>query len=201
MAWLRRRSRARRRQGRVARQYHERLAQKLGITVDQLDDGAEVDARRDDRRGRRGWPADACPGEKLKTAVPGDLRKARGARIRTRSVTSSTPRPSILGLSSDDVQAGLQDGKSLNDLAAEQGVGNLEAQLVAKLTADIQAKLTDGSITQPQADQLEQNLAERVHGIADHKGGAKLDGAGARKGFGGRHGPAQQAPTQTPSQN
>ena len=183
--------------GALHAKYDEMLAQKLGITVDQLN--AARKSTRDQMIDDAVAAGKLTPpqAEKLKSAVPGDLRKAHGARIKHAVTDIFDTAATILGLSKDDVKAGLKDGKSLNDLAAQQGISNFEAQMVAKLTADIQAKVTDGSITQPQADKLEQNLTERVHGIFDHKGGAKPDGAGAgRKGFGGRHGPAPQAPSQ-----
>jgi polyhydroxyalkanoate synthesis regulator phasin len=180
--------------GAMHAKYEELLAQKLGVTVDQLEAAKKAtrDQMIDDAVAAGRITADQ--GAKLKSGEPGDFRKGRGERIKGAVTNVFETAASILGLSNDEVKAGLKDGKSLNDLAAEKGISNFEAQMVAKLTANIQTKVTDGSITQEQADKLEANLAERVHGIADHKGG-KPEGA-RHKGLGGRHGPAPQAPSQ-----
>ena len=175
--------------GALHARYDEMLAQKLGVTVDQLNAARKAtrDQMIDDAVAAGRITAEQ--GEKLKSGEPGDFRKGRGERIKHAVTNVFETAASILGLSNDEVKAGLKDGKSLNDLAAEQGISNFEAQMVARLTADIQAKVADGSITQAQADRLLENLVERVQTIANHEGG-KMEG----RGFGGRHGPANQAP-------
>ena len=173
--------------------YQEKLAQKLGITVEAL--AAAQKAARDEMidEAVAAGRITAAQAEKLKSGEPGDFRRGRGERIKNAFVNIFESAAGILGLSNEEVRAGLQEGKSLNDLAAEQGVSNFEAQLVAKLTSDIQAKVVDGSITQPQADRLLENLADRVSGIADHKGGKMGEGLRGRFGPGGR---MPQAPSQ-----
>ena len=175
--------------------YEEKLAQKLGVTVEQLQ-AAQKSARDEmiDEAVAAGRIT-AEQGEKLKSGEPGDMRHARGGGIKNAVGNIFETAASLLGLSNEEVHAGLQEGKSLNDLATDQGVGNFEAQLVAKLTADIQAKVADGSITQEQADRLMENLADRVSKIANHEGGKMGGGEGMRGRF-GPGGPHPQAPSQ-----
>jgi polyhydroxyalkanoate synthesis regulator phasin len=181
--------------------YEEKVAQKLGVTVEQLQ-AAQKSARDEmiDEAVAAGRITQA-QADKLKNHQPGDFRGRGGERIKNAIVNVFDTAASILGLSSDDVKAGLKDGKSLNDIAAEKGVSNFEAQMVAKLTADIQAKVADGSITQQQADRLLEHLPDMVHRASDFKGGGKI-GEGLRGRFGPGGGLHRQAPpSQTPSQN
>jgi polyhydroxyalkanoate synthesis regulator phasin len=155
--------------------YQEKVAEKLGVTVEELQ--AAHKAARDEMidEAVAAGRITAEQGEKLKNGEMGDFRRHGPERIKGAVMNVFQTAAEILGLSSEEVRAGLQEGKSLNDLATEQGVGNLEAQLVARLTADIQAKLADGSITQAQADRMLENLPERIANLVDHEGGKAGD--------------------------
>jgi hypothetical protein len=174
--------------------YEEKLAQKLGVTVEQLQ--AAQKAARDEMidEAVSAGRITQEQADKLKSGQPGDFRKGAREHIKGAIVNVFETAAGILGLSTDEVRAGLQEGKSLNDLAAEQGVSNFEAQLVAKLTAGIQAKVADGTITQQQADRLLENLADMVSRAADHEGGKMGEGLRGRFGPGGLH--PQAAPNQ-----
>ncbi|HEU0073917.1 MAG TPA: hypothetical protein VFS30_07880 [Dehalococcoidia bacterium] len=164
--------------------YQEALAGQLGISVDQLSaaqEAAKTQAIDDALASGRITEAQA---ERLRNAEPGDLRRGFGQRVRHAIGNALESVAGILGLTTDEVRQGLADGKTLNDLAAEQGVTDLEAQLVSKLTADIQAKVADGSITQEQADGMIENLSERVSDLVNHEGGKFGGRFGGHRGFG-----------------
>ena len=170
--------------------YQEALAEKLGVTVEELQaaqEAARTDMIDDALASGRITEEQA---ERLRNAEPGEGRRGFSQRVRHGIGNVVGSAAEILGLTTDEVRAGYSEGQSLNDMAAEQGVTDLEAQLVSKLTADIAAKVADGSITQEQANRLLENLAEKVGNIVDHEGGK--DGGGR---FGGhRGGPAGEPP-------
>lgn len=72
-----------------------------------------------------------------------------------------------LGVDADDLLEALQDGQTVADIAAEQGVAleDLIATLVADAAEDLAASVADGDLTQAQADAqialLEANLEAR----------------------------------------
>jgi polyhydroxyalkanoate synthesis regulator phasin len=163
--------------------YQEALAGKLGISVEELQTAqAEARAQMIDDAVASGRITEE-QAERLRNAEPGDLRRGFGMRVRHAIGNAFQSAAEILGLTTEEVREGLAEGKSLNDLAVDQG----EAQLVAELTADIQAKVADGTITQEQADRMIGNLADRVANLVDHEGG-KFRGR-----FGG---PPAEAPAQ-----
>jgi hypothetical protein len=179
--------------------YQEALAEKLGVSVEELQaaqDGARDQVIDDALADGRITEAQA---DRLRNAEFGDIRRGFAQGVRHAIGNAFEKAAEILGLTTDEVRQGLADGKSLNDLAAEQGVSNLEAQLVAGLTADIQAKVADGSITQDQADRMMENLAERVGNLVDHAGGDH-EGGKFRGRFGGPGGlgpgPSDEAPAE-----
>jgi hypothetical protein len=101
-----------------------------------------------------------------------------------------------LGMSEEDVTAALQDGQSLADIADAQGVDVQKVidAIVAADTAEIQAKVDDGTITQDQADQRLANLTDHVtnevNGVrpAGMPGGPDGQGGPGGPGGPGRHG-------------
>jgi hypothetical protein len=180
-------------------QYQEILAEKLGVTVDELQ-AAQTAARDqmiDDALAAGTITEEQA--ERLRNAEFGNFR-GFGHRVRHAVGNVIESAADILGLTTEEVRAGLAEGKSLNDLATEQGVSNLEAQLVAELTADLQTKLADGSITQEQYDTAIENLADRVANAVEHEGG-KFRGRFGGRGFGpgfGHDAPSDEA---TPEQD
>jgi len=94
-----------------------------------------------------------------------------------------------LGMTVDDLTAQLKDGKTVADLAQEKGVDLqtiVDAFVAARQEALSQA-VTDGKITQEQADQMLENMRDMIE---DHLNGDMPrfgpGGCGGRGGFGGR---------------
>jgi polyhydroxyalkanoate synthesis regulator phasin len=165
--------------------YLEALAEQLGVSVEELQT-AQEEARNqviDDAVASGRITEEQA--ERLRDAEFGDIRRGFAMGLKHAIGNVFETAAEILGLTTDEVREGLADGKSLADLAEEQGVTDLESQLVAELTADIEAKVADGSITQDQADRLLENLEERVSNLVDHEGG-KFRGrfGGGMRGFG-----------------
>ncbi len=81
-----------------------------------------------------------------------------------------------LGITTDQLRTALQEGKTLAQVAQDEGVSRTD--LVSKLVAAAKAQLAEdvraGRITQAQADQLSQDVEQR---ITD-----KIDRVGSRHG-------------------
>jgi hypothetical protein len=169
--------------------YLEKLAENLGVSVDELKAAQEAARNEMIDEAVAAGRITAEQAERLKNREPGDFRRNAPGRVKHALLNVFESAASILGLSNEELRTELQSGKSLAGIADEKGVGNLEAQLVAKLTADIQAKVADGSITQAQADRLLENLPDMVERVVNHEGGKVGPGPRGR-GFGpGRFGP------------
>ena len=68
----------------------------------------------------------------------------------------------ILGLSADEITAQLKEGKTITEIAAEQGLSEEELQqaLYAAMAEKLAQKVADGSITQEQADKMLERMQE-----------------------------------------
>ena len=91
-----------------------------------------------------------------------------------------------LGMTVDELQAQLQDGKTVADLASEKGVDlkTIVDAFMATRQETLSQAVTDGKITQAQADQMLTNMREMVE---DHlNGDMPALGPGGCGGFGGR---------------
>jgi hypothetical protein len=165
--------------------FQEKVAANLGITVAELE--AAQKAARDEMidEALAAGRITTEQAEKLKSRELGALRQGRIERVKGAAVNVFETAAQILGLSGEELRAGLQEGNSLNELAAEQGVSNLEAQMVAQITADIQAKAASGEITQEQADRLLEHVPEMVSRLIDREGGKPGEGLRGRFGPGG----------------
>jgi uncharacterized protein (DUF433 family) len=69
-----------------------------------------------------------------------------------------------LGMEVDDLMAELRDGKTIADVAAEQGVSldDIEAAILASIEAKLDQLVSDGKLTQEQADQILERVAEHI---------------------------------------
>ncbi len=69
-----------------------------------------------------------------------------------------------LGLTQEEIRQGFQDGKSLADLAAEQGVAidDLKATLVAEATRAIDDAVADEKLDPERAEEMKAGLDERI---------------------------------------
>ena len=90
-----------------------------------------------------------------------------------------------LGMTSDELYAAVQGGKSLADVAKDQevSVATLVKAMVADAEADLAAAVKAGTMTQAQADTMKSSLTQR---ITDQVNGVRLGG-----GMG--HGPGRGA--------
>jgi hypothetical protein len=97
----------------------------------------------------------------------------------------------VLGMTAEELKAGHEAGKSLATMAAEQGVD--VQKVIDLLVTDAKARLaqavTDGKLTQAQADERSANLVEHVTNLVNRTPPA--DGERGPKGPG--HGPGMKA--------
>ena len=100
----------------------------------------------------------------------------------------------FLGLSGADLQAELRAGRSLAEVAQAQGI--TRESLVNKILQDVQARaaqaVSEGKLTQAQADRLIQRAPDAVSRLVDAKRGAS-GGPRAGAGTSGRSGGGQSA--------
>ena len=82
----------------------------------------------------------------------------------------------VLGLSEEDLIAALMDGQTLAQIAEAQGmsVDDFSAALVTAVTADLQAKLDAGDITQEEFDEATADLDARIDEIINAEGGIRF---------------------------
>lgn len=109
-----------------------------------------------------------------------------------------------LGTDAATLRQALREGKSIADVAVEKGVAvdTVVKALSDAATVKIDQAVTDGKLTQTQADSMKASLTERITAMVNAKGGMK--GPGGMKGRGPRGGadgdagaPATTTPTTT----
>lgn len=88
-------------------------------------------------------------------------RSNRGARVLRGGLDAVEE---ALGLSAEEIKAGMADGKSLADLAAEQGISadDLADALVAQATERLDAAVAEGTIDEDRAAAAIEQLEERI---------------------------------------
>lgn len=103
-----------------------------------------------------------------------------------------------LGLSEDDLRTALQSGKTLAQIATAQkvSVDTLIAALVKAEKAEVAKAVTDGKLTQAQADERLKDVTKRVTDRVNSTRPARPEGG--RGGHGGPGGP-DSTPSATPS--
>jgi hypothetical protein len=120
---------------------------------------------------------------------------------------------SILGITVDDLKARMEAGKSIEDIATDLGISSdtlktkmeeartaREVTMKAEMTAKIQQEVTDGKITQEEADKMLERLANPdKHGFGRSMGrgesgvdrverdGSRESGVDVSNKIGGRH--------------
>jgi hypothetical protein len=121
------------------------------------------------------------------TTPPEGKRGHRGAKIEALAEAS--------GLTTEDVQQFFEDGGTVEEFAEENGIdlealrAEMQAERVAEVEAHIQEALENGDITQEQADEMLERLANGEFPEGRGRGGR---GRGGRDGFG--RGNAPDAP-------
>jgi hypothetical protein len=96
----------------------------------------------------------------------------------------------VLGISEDDLIAGLRDGQSLAQIAEARGmsVEDFRAALLENVTADLQARLDAGEITPEQFDEKVAELNANIDEIINAEGGVRFHGRGSESGGDGETG-------------
>jgi hypothetical protein len=91
----------------------------------------------------------------------------------------------VLGITEDEIEAALEDGKSLAEVAEAQGMGadDFQAALAEEITAGLDASLEAGDITQDQYDHITGELDDHLDRIINAEGGMRFGWHG-RGGFG-----------------
>jgi len=154
----------------------ENLAKSLGITVDRLT-AAQDEAR-------QAMIAEAVAAGQI-TQAQADTMQARHALqpyINQRAILATA-----LGMSAEDLDAALTDGQTLSDLMNEKGIdaATLQTNAQAAYESALKQAVTDGAITQAQADEFLTN-GFNMFGRGGFPGGC--DGLGSRNGDGYRGG-------------
>lgn len=98
-----------------------------------------------------------------------------------------------LGVTADDLKQAMQDGKSLADVADEQGVAvdDLTAALTAAANEQLDAAVADGKIDDERAAQMSEALSERIDNLVNATADDMREGL--RQGFRKAHRAAHQS--------
>lgn len=102
-----------------------------------------------------------------------------------------------LGISVDELRQGRQDGKTLAEIAADNGIAKdaLIDKLVAAAEKRLDEAVADDRLTQAQADERKADLEERITDMVDRErtgpGGREDHGPGMHRGWG----PAEVPPS------
>lgn len=138
-----------------------------------------------------GTGAPTAPAAPTTQAAP--LGHRGGFGLRSQAALDAAAK--ALGMTADELQAQLWGGKTLADLADEQGVDIADVQAAvqaaeqAEVKTQIEAAVTAGTITQAKADWLLSGLEAGYWGPGVQGGiGFGMDGGMERGGHGGRGG-------------
>lgn len=152
----------------------ENLAEALGITVQQLEDAQEQ----------------AYAASVDDAVAAGQITQAQADQIlANRALKSYIDRQDILatalGMKADELESALDEGRSVSDLMDEKGIdaATLQANVQAAYEATVQQAVTDGVITQAQADEILADDGFSLFGRGD-RGGHHGGGRGGRGGHG-----------------
>lgn len=131
--------------------------------------------------------------DKVATTLDGALPARGGGGGHGRGGVDLETAAGALGVSTDDLRAALQSGKTLAAVAKEKGVSQetLVAKLVEAAKTRLAESVTAGRITQEQADTMTTRLEERITQAVTS---TRPAGGGPGGGRGGRGGPDADAP-------
>lgn len=191
------------------------VAEAQGVSTDDLSaalvdaateriDEAEADGKIDAERAaelRDGL--DERVAELIERVPPEDFGERRSPRT-TRGLgalrAGSDAASEVLGLTGEEIREGLNDGKSLADLAEEQGVSTdeLAAAMVAEAVERLDEAVADGKIDDERAAEAAERLEEMVERAIEAEPFALGRGIGraeGRRGFHRHHGGPDAADT------
>jgi hypothetical protein len=156
-------------------------------TEDAGDEGSPTPAPSDEDSGSEEDDAndpedDADPGGDDEEGSEGDDDDRRGCGGGKYLIKEAAAE--VLGISEDELIAGLRDGQSLAQIAEAQGmsVDDFRAALLENVTADLQARLDAGEITQEQFDEKVSELNANIDEIINAEGGLRFRGRGGESG-------------------
>lgn len=139
--------------------------------------------------------AQGSPTELFHGRGPGDGQGGRGlGQVELEAAAK------VLGMTADELSTALKDGKTLQDLADTAGVAieDVQAAIQAVHATEMRDRIaqavTDGTITQANADWLLEGLDKGYIGVP---GAFGLGGPHGGHGFGKGDGPVAQPPQQT----
>jgi hypothetical protein len=139
-------------------------------TEDAGDDGTPTPSPSDDAEDDDSSGEDASPEEDA-TEDEAEERGCGGGKYLIKEAAAE-----VLGISEEDLIAGLRDGQSLAQIAEAQGmsVDDFRAALLENVTADLQARLDAGDITQEQFDEKVAELNANIDEIINAEGGVRF---------------------------
>jgi hypothetical protein len=147
-------------------------------TEDAGDDGTPTPSPSDDAEDDDSSGEDASPEEDA-TEDESEGRGCGGGKYLIKEAAAEA-----LGISEEDLIAGLRDGQSLAQMAEAQGmsVDDFRAALLENVTADLQARLDAGEITQEQFDEKVSELNANIDEIINTEGGVRFHRRGGGSG-------------------
>ena len=159
--------------------YAELLAEELGISVEELNE-----ARLNARNAAIDEAVDAGKlteeqGEELKARELGEGIRMHfgdrpGGKLMKAVVNVFQSAAEIVGVPVEELRERIAGGESLVEIAQSEGISeaDLKADLVEKLTADVNAAVANGTMTQERANQVLENIDEMIERAINHEGGA-----------------------------
>lgn len=201
----------------LATRFKEGLAGHLGISVDELNaaldatqydliDQAVADGKITEAEAER-LKENVDAGHNLLPFAGARGRIAHGVKIELVQSTAD-----VLGVDVSVVTDSLKNGDSLADIANANGMdtADFETALLADIKSKLDEKVSNGDITQEQADRLYDCLSENIDDIVNHTrgdfGGGFFGGPGRGHGpgfdgprfwFGGPQGEGDAAPSES----
>ena len=158
---------------RKAGAFTEALAKRLAIGVDELK--AQRQAARDDVL------TEAVSSGRLTQEQADKIREhpvragIAGAKLKVAGVAIFEAAAETLGMETAELREQLAGGKSLADVAGENGVPveTLKADILVEVEAHLDEAVANGRITQERADEALARLSERIDEIIAHEGGRR----------------------------
>jgi len=197
---------------RLADRFKDELASQLGISVEQLNTALNnTDAALIDQAVADGKLTQS-EADKLKSRINDDnnLRPFRGVRDHVEhrlKVAFVEEAAKVLGVDSSVITDGLKNGDTLARIANDNGMStpDFETKVLAQSKTDLDTRVTNGDITQAQADRLYEHLSNNIDDIVNRTPGdheyrpGHFRGRGPGFWFGGRDDNGGDDGSSTPS--
>ena len=154
--------------------FAQALADRLGITVEELKEAREgalddvlAEAVADGRLTQE--QADRIKDHPLR-AAHGLLHRGARAIANVFGAAAET-----LGMTTEELRTELKEGKSLAEIAGEEGVStaDLKSGITNEIEAQIEKAVAEGKLSQERADTILANLSERLDEVIEREGTGK----------------------------